>query len=165
MRKFADGLLMILKVLTITLAVALVVVVMLQILGRHILTQPMPWTEELSRLILVMIVTTSAPLTANSNKYVRVDVAINLIPERIRKIVVAALDVVVAIFLFFVAYQAIGLARTGAMQMTPVMEIPMSFAYGCMVVCPALSGFFFLINAIPTLKAAVSHQRSREGEL
>lgn len=155
MKKLSEVLARILRVLVIALTVALVLDVTLQILGRYILRTPYPWTEELSRLLLVSIVTLAAPLAAKDDRYVRVDVLTNRLPEKVRGIFVPLTDLLVAVFLFFVAYQAIGLTRTGALQKTPVLRVPMSWAYGCMIVCPALSGFYFALNAVSALKRAI----------
>ena len=152
MKTVADFIVKILRVIVAILGMALVVAVVLQILGRYVFSTPLPWTEELSRFLLVMVVSFGAPLAARYEKFVRVDSLINFLPERSRKIFLTVLDLIVAIFLFIVAFHAISYATAGAMQKSPVMHIRMSYIFSGMVFCPFICGFFFLANAVERIK-------------
>ena len=105
MKKLLDVTERMLKIASVICASALIAVVLLQIAGRYFMKTALPWSEELSRLLLVLNVTVAAPLAARGDRYVRVDILINYLPRAISKKFVSITDFLVAAFLFLVSYQ------------------------------------------------------------
>ena len=153
MKRIFDYLERILSFLVIILGVALVLDVILQILGRYVLTRPVSWTEELSRYLLAGIVAFATPVVARKDQYIRVDMLLNKLPKKARGYCVCALDVLVAVFLLIVACYAVSLVQVGALQKSPVLRIPMSYLYTSVLIGPALTGIFFLEKAVNEIKA------------
>lgn len=153
MKRVFDYLERILSFLVIILGAALVLDVILQILGRYVLTRPVSWTEELSRYLLAGIVAFATPVVARKDQYIRVDMLLNKLPKKVRGCCVCALDILVAVFLLIVAYHAVSLVQVGALQKSPVLRIPMSYLYTSVLIGPALTGIFFLEKAVNEIKA------------
>ena len=84
MKKVFDLLDKALRLIVIVLAIFLVLDVMLQIAGRYFMTQPVSWTEELSRYFLAGIVAFGTPLVARRDQYIRVDILLNKLPPKVR---------------------------------------------------------------------------------
>lgn len=82
MKRVFDYLERILSFLVIILGAALVLDVILQILGRYVLTRPVSWTEELSRYLLAGIVAFATPVVARKDQYIRVDMLLNKLPKK-----------------------------------------------------------------------------------
>ena len=89
MKKLLDALEKICCLLVIIFGIALVFDVMLQIVGRYFFSQPVSWTEELSRYLLAGIVAFATPIVARRDQYIRVDVLLNRIPEKPRTLLKA----------------------------------------------------------------------------
>lgn len=138
----------ILTVIVAILGIALVSTVTLQILGRYILYRPYFWTEELSRFIFVAIIALGAPLAVRTNQFIRLDAFYMLLPVEKRKILIPVLNLLVAIFLFVVAYNAISLIRVGYLQKSAVLRIPMAYPFSTTMIGPLLAGIFFIDDAI-----------------
>lgn len=153
MKRIFDYLERILGFLVIILGAALVLDVILQVLGRYVLTRPVSWTEELSRYLLAWIVAFATPIVARKDQYIRVDMLLNKLPKKARGCCVCALDVIVAVFLLIVAYYAVSLVQVGALQKSPVLRISMSYLYTSVLIGPALTGIFFLEKAVNEIKA------------
>ena len=158
MNKLLDKLVRLLRVIVIALTVCLAADVLLQIVGRYFLSRPLPWTEELARMLLVLDVTFAAPLAVRDNCFVRVDILVMRLPERGREIALAVLDFVTAAFHVLVAVQSVSLLRTGMLQKTPVLRVPMSYLDCCMAVCPTLCALFFTGGGIRRLRNASTQE-------
>lgn len=160
MKKFFDAIEKVLQVIVVLLAIALIVDVVLQIVGRFVLVRPVSWTEELSRFLLGGIVCFATPLVARRDKYIRVDMLLNKLPERVRKIWIMILDIIVAIFLAVVAYNAISYVQLGGIQKSAVLKIPMTITFSTVLIGPALTSLFFVEKAINTFKSIVKDVKS-----
>lgn len=164
MKKILDALEALLKICSVACAAALILVVLLQICGRYIFETALPWSEELSRLLLVLNVTVAAPLAVRGDRYVRVDILTNHLPKNISKPFVAVTDLLVAGFLALVSYHAISLIKTGALQKTPMLKLPMSYAYGCVLVCSVLCAVFFTEKGVNTIKSCFAAKSQGGGK-
>jgi TRAP-type C4-dicarboxylate transport system permease small subunit len=152
MEKIFDRVAKILFLLTFFLGVLLIFVVTLQILGRYIFQSPIFWTEEMSRLLFIMIVTFGSPLAVRTNQFTRVDFLIEWLPPQKKRYFMVALDAIVAVFLVIVAYNSINLIMVGHIQKSSVLRIPMSYFFSTMLFCPALTAFFFLESVLKRAK-------------
>lgn len=152
MKKAFDLLDKALRLIVIVLAICLVLDVMLQIAGRYFMTQPVSWTEELSRYFLAGIVAFGTPLVARRDQYIRVDMLLNKFPLKVRRIWLMILNLMVAIFLAVTAYYAISYIKVGALQTSPVLNIPMWIIFSSVLVGPALTSLFFLEKVLDGFK-------------
>ena len=82
------------------LVVAQAAVVALQVIGRHLLRHPLPWTEEIARLLLVWLMCVGGVAALRHAQHPRVTALLRLFPERRRRAVEAGLRLV--LFAFFV---------------------------------------------------------------
>lgn len=91
------------------LSLALLVVLTFgQVVGRYVFGRSYGWVEELSVLILCWTAWTSACLLLKDNRHLRVDIVIDRLPEKYRRLVRLSMGVVVFIFLVMVLYASKG---------------------------------------------------------
>ncbi len=159
MKTFFDLLARILFWLTVVLGSALIVVVVMQVISRYLLAQPIFWTEEVSRFLFIAIIALGSPLAVRSGQFARVDFFVGLLPPRLRRHALAAIDAIVAAFLLIVAYQAVNLIRVGHMQKSSVLGIPMSYIFSLMLICPALTALFFVESAVDRRRKGAEDNR------
>ena len=62
------------------LVVAQAAVVGLQVVGRHVLRQPFPWTEEIARLLLVWLMCAGGIAALRHGQHPRVTALVRLLP-------------------------------------------------------------------------------------
>ena len=160
MKKLLDALEKICCLLVIIFGIALVFDVMLQIVGRYFFSQPVSWTEELSRYLLAGIVAFATPVVARRDQYIRVDVLLNRIPEKPRTLLKAFLDGITAVFLLVVAYHAISYVQIGKLQMSPVLRLPMEYVFASVLIGPALTAVFFAERSVNGFKQSLKGGKS-----
>ena len=120
-------------------------VMMLQVIVRKIPFLPsLTWAEEFSRFMWIMSVFISLPYTIRKANMLRVNVVIDLMPQKVRKVVNLCVDVIVGICMALLAYHCIECLKWSAGEMlegakaetSPAMNWPMWWLYAV-----ALFGF------------------------
>ncbi|GAF12426.1 TRAP-type C4-dicarboxylate transport system, small permease component [Bacillus sp. JCM 19045] len=113
---------------TMVLFIGLLLVVIIQILSRYF-PYDFIWTEELSRYLFVYSIVTAAPLALRKQEFIRVDMLILALPDKVRKIYEAVISVLIfgfAVVLFVYGLQFAGL---GLDFYAPTLGFSMVYAY------------------------------------
>lgn len=113
--------------------------ILLQILGREVLNDGMPWADELARLGGLGLIFLAAPLLLARDLHVKVDFFVNLLPPGARRATLRAVDLMTVLFcgLFLVAGWQF-LQRAGRFS-TPALSLPNLLFY-----LPAIVGVALL---------------------
>jgi TRAP-type C4-dicarboxylate transport system permease small subunit len=117
----------------------LVIATFLQVVFRFLLEIPAPWTEEVTRISFAYMVFLGAALGAKHNRHLNVDI-LGAVPASLRKWVVAVGCVFSMLFIAVFAYYGWMHTVNSSIQITPTLEIPLSYLY---VVMP-FSGIIIL---------------------
>ena len=125
----------------------MIVAVTVQIIGRFLLTQAPSWTEEASRLFFVLAVGFAAGLGVRDQSYVRLDFPSNLLPARPQCALRAMIHLVVASFMGLAAFYAIRFVQLGNRQVSPTLQIPMSYAFVSVFIMSFFVSVYALIEA------------------
>lgn len=98
--------------------------ILLQVLGRELLDDGMPWADEIARLGGLGLIFLAAPLLLARDLHVRVDYFANLLPLRLRRLLQKLVDLLTVAFcgLFLVAGWFF-LQRAGRFS-TPALSLP-----------------------------------------
>ncbi len=126
-----------------------------------------PWTDELARYLLIWSVFIAGGVGARTGQLIGIDILVNHLPAAIgqpAKYVVHALSIG-----FYVALMVIGWRWTefGQIEMSPVMDIPMSMVFAAMMV----GGLLMTLNTIALILEArwrgkdIRHAVSAEAEI
>jgi len=83
---------------TAFLVAAQAIVVGLQVIGRHLFHQPIPWTEEIARLLLVWLMCVGGVVALRHGQHPRVTAFVRVLPDARRAAVDRGLRLVLAVF-------------------------------------------------------------------
>lgn len=141
----------ILEVLTVIIFMALVTVVLIQITGRYT-SLTFVWTEELSRFLFIYAVAFAAPVAMKKREYVRVDLLLGLLPNKIRKGYDAFIYLVIGLFSAFLVKHAYDFAFLGKNQLSATLSVPLLYINMSMVIVFVLLALYSFLNILLVLK-------------
>lgn len=137
--------------------VALIILVLVTFVGvimRYFLGSPLIWGEEIQLLCFVWIVFFGAGAAFRTGSHVAIDVLVDLLPEKLKKIVEMLGSVVVLIVLLYLLnkslpliYQHISTART-----TNILKLPYSVIYSALPIGCILMIINFLLKIYQLMK-------------
>lgn len=113
-------------VLLIGISVVMFIQIFMRLVGASL-----SWAEELCRYFYIWSVFLSISYTVKKRIVLRVDLLINLLPEKLRNLIEAVLHLITIAFFSFMGYYSI-LTVSGvkaSAQTSPAMEIPMFIVY------------------------------------
>ena len=101
------------------LVIAQAAVVGLQVVGRHVLRQPIPWTEEVARLLLVWLMSFGGISALRSGRHPRVTALVRLFPAARRHAIDRGLRLVLLAFFLCLIVPAVRLTIASAGERLP----------------------------------------------
>ncbi len=116
------------------LLVVMVIVVFLQVVFRFVLHSSLPWSEELSRYILVWLSFLGAAIGVRRGSHIGVEVLVSLFPKTLKvtaTLFVHAVSIVFFTLIIFYGYRILAIVSR---QLSPAMEWPMSIPYSAICV-------------------------------
>lgn len=138
------------------LLIVMVVVVFAQVIFRFVLEQPLPWSEEVARYIMVWIAFLGAALAIEKRAHPLVEVFVNLLPVKVRIPVHILAVGLSCIFYTIILYYGLMFVTSSMTQPSAVMRIPM----GCVYVVIPLSGLMLFLNSLIEVQKLLSGRRS-----
>ena len=114
--------------------------IFIQVFSRYVLNRPTGWSEEVARYLFIWIAMVGSAVVIRKRRHVDVTVLVDRLPRRVRMITDLVCDLAVLSFLCVLLWVGIGLTGIANRQLSPALEVPMSFAYVAMPV-----GAFFMI--------------------
>jgi tripartite ATP-independent transporter DctM subunit len=109
--------------LTAFLVAAQAIVVGLQVIGRHLFHQPIPWTEEIARLLLVWLMCVGGVLALRHGQHPRVTAFVRRLQEAKRASIDRGLRLVLAIFFVWLIVPSYRLTVTSIGERLPASGI------------------------------------------
>lgn len=126
---------------------ALFLVVALQFFTRYVLNDSLGWTEEVARMLLIVLTYLGAVVCARRSSHIRVDLIIDMLPDHIFKVVVRAIDLVSAVFFLFLSWTAVNFALVTKLKMSSI-EIPKSIIYWICAAALLMMAIHYLIHVV-----------------
>lgn len=105
------------------------VVTSLQVIMRFIFNNPIPWGQDIIRLSFVWLVFYGGALCVHDNEHLNIDLLINSLNKKYKKILVFAIELVLLVFFAFLTYYGFIFTKTGLIQKAPYLPISMAFYY------------------------------------
>ena len=134
--------------LTAALVASVVVVVGLQVVSRHLLRSPIPWTEEIARMLLVWSMLVGGVLALARNEHTRVTAVLRLLPSRVARAVETGTGIALVLFLVVLGYQSCLLTWLARSERLPASQLsgawvtaPMPLAIALMALLTGASTF------------------------
>jgi TRAP-type C4-dicarboxylate transport system permease small subunit len=123
-------------------------VVIAQVIFRYILSQPLPWSEELARYLMIWVACLAASEAYAKGNHVGINLVIDALKPSLRKIMILAIHLAVSVLMGLIAYQGFALSFLLRDQLSPALEIPMTWPYmavpvgAVLILIQALALFF-----------------------
>lgn len=116
------------------LLIAVFAMIIFQVFTRYVLDMPLPWSEEVARLLVVWLTFIGAGFVASRNAHIAVDVLAVYLPKRIATASqIFAMLIVVAASAYMIVAGISLMVLTGPLKMT-ASSLPMPLLYGSVVV-------------------------------
>ena len=127
------------------LATAMVVfLVLLQVFDRYALNNPIGWTPEISVFCTMIIVLLGAAIAFKRGEHISISFFVELLPEKLQKVVTVISNLVSIVFLVTLSYQSWLLSKKAMMQISPTSGIPLGYIILFVTVGMALSALYLL---------------------
>jgi len=101
----------------------LVAIMLLQVIYRFILSEPLAFTEEVSRICMIWLVFIGAARALYMTEHFIVDVLVKLLPASIDSAIGYLVDLVVLVFIAALAYIALRSSLFGSSQIMPALGV------------------------------------------
>lgn len=144
----------VLSFLVVSSFILMIAVVILQILARYALPWSPNWTEELARFCFIYMVSLGAGLAVQDRGYVSVNTLLDRLAPSARKrleIIILILVIILMLTMFIVS---IPLAQIVSLQISPAMQLNMSFMYGSMACMGLFVSIYSILQLLERIKTA-----------
>jgi TRAP-type C4-dicarboxylate transport system permease small subunit len=127
---------------------AMLVVVFAQVVFRYVLAHPLPWSEELGRYLMIWVACLAASEAYAKGNHVGITLIVNAIRPSLRKIMILVIHLAVCVLMGVIVYQGFALSLMQVDQLSPAMELPMTWPYmavpvgACFIFIQAAALFF-----------------------
>lgn len=113
---------------------SLLLAVLWGVMTRYVTESPAVWTTELSGILFTWVVFIGAAAAFREGRHIRVTLLLDAMPDRASRLLRFFGDLVVAVFLCYGTWLAIGMMEMGATRFSPVMRVPFSWVYLAVVI-------------------------------
>jgi TRAP-type C4-dicarboxylate transport system permease small subunit len=107
---------------------AMIVVALLGVLFRYIMLSPFEWTEELARFLMLWLGFLAMSIALRRNQHIAINFFGNRLPPGLLKLMGYCIDVLVALFLYYLLKQGY-LMTTRTLMTTSTLNISMFWIY------------------------------------
>lgn len=123
--------------------------VILQVTFRFVINSPLPWPEELSRLVFIYLVFIGGAASSRSNTHISIDLLDNMLPSgRVRHFFSLVRNILTAIVLVTAAYGAVKIIPNISLMRLPATGLPMSLMIIPVLLGCALMLFWTILHCI-----------------
>lgn len=130
--KFLNGLEKCEKFILAITVPAMVGIMVYQVILRYVFSAANAWSEELTRYLFIFNVMIAAAIAVRRNSHLQIDILINLLPEKVKKIFTIVATVAGIAFLVLLFKYSIDLCRQAAKNISPGTGLSMAIPYACM---------------------------------
>lgn len=132
------------RFIVVALLAVMVVAVFLQVLFRFFLDQPLAWTEELARYLLIWITFLGSAYAMAIKAHIGTEYIQKFLSPLMNKIVLGVAAVISIFFFVVMVQQGYILSARSMTQTSPTLLVPMGYVY---MVIP-ISGVLLIMNVL-----------------
>jgi TRAP-type C4-dicarboxylate transport system permease small subunit len=152
MKRIADILEGALKFLVIIMLSALTIIVVVGIAARYVFLVSIPWTEEISRYLMIWTSFLGLGVAYRKRELIAVKLLTDLLPKKMFRIALFVSDILCSIFLVVVVYYGVKLCVQNSDQVSAAARIPTSIVYAAIPVGGVIYLFFSLESILDFFK-------------
>ncbi|MEC5423391.1 TRAP transporter small permease [Virgibacillus sp. C22-A2] len=130
-----------LRISTQLTLLAIVIVVLMQIIFRYALNQPLVWSEEVARLLFIWLVFLGSALALQEQKHLTVEYFFDKFSEKWKKHIIKLQQIIIIVFLLAVIYGGVLIVSSTISMILPGSQIPMFFYHIALPVAGTLMIF------------------------
>ena len=123
----------------------LFLVVGLQFFTRYVLNDSLGWTEEIARMLLIVMTYAGAVVCAQTSEHIQVDLILETLPDGVQRALERLYNIVAALFFAFLAWTAAKFALSTRLMMSSI-EIPKSIIYWFCAAALAVMALHYLLQ-------------------
>jgi len=114
-------------IICIIMGMTMTVTTLVGILFRYVMTNPLPWTEELARYSMIWMGLLAISMGVRRNLHLGVELFIKKLPKVLRRIVTYITRILIGYFLYILTIYGYKMAMNGLRQTAPALQISMSY--------------------------------------
>lgn len=157
-RRLADGLCRILERLCAAILVVMTAVIATLVLTRNLLSFSFPWSEELTRFLLVWLSMLGSVVLLRRDDHIRLEVLADRLPARAALVLGLLLRLLVLSFLAVLLQQSWLAALARGATRAPALGIPLTWPYLAIPVAAALMILVGIVNLWRDLRRLLGSQ-------
>lgn len=136
------------KAAVVVTLLIMIVVVSLQVVMRYVFHNSLDWAEEAARFLLVWLSFFGIVLGLRRKQHIGIDMFISWLPEKLRLIADIIAIIVSVVFWVILIAGGVQLWQSAGDQLSPAMQIKMSWVYIIIPIC----GVLLLVSSLEQLK-------------
>lgn len=121
-------------VVSIIFLVILSITVLIQVFCRYVLNSPLTGTEELARFAFIWMIFVGSAYVIKHGGHIGVEAIVMYLPDKVRKVIRVAINIMIIFTLIYILPSAIGFARLMDRIGSSALQIPMSYVYASVCV-------------------------------
>ena len=150
--RFIRGLTWVLERILIILGVLISIVVFMQVVFRYLLKQPLYWSEELPRYLLIWSAFLAAALAQKDLGHINITLVVHLMPPKVQKWIRIITDVIILGFLGILVYSGSIVSKITIHHRSTALQIPMAAVYLALPVGGILMVVYLLLQIYQEIK-------------
>ncbi len=130
----------------VVLSVLIFAVVFLQVLFRYLLRQPLFWSEELPRYLLIWMSFLAAALAQKNDAHINITLCLAPLSAHTRKALKILTDVIVLVFLWILIYSGGLVTSITVHHRSTALQLPMGLVYAALPVGTILMSLYLVLQ-------------------
>lgn len=135
----------------IVFAIIMTVTTLVGILFRYLMTNPLPWTEELARYAMIWMGLLAISMGVRRQSHLGLQLIINLLPRPVQKIFGYLIRVLIGYFLYMLMIYGGKMALNGYYQIAPALQIKMIYVLSAVPMAALLSLIQLFLTTVDDL--------------
>ena len=136
----------------VAFSILIFVVVFLQVLFRYLLRQPLFWSEELPRYLLIWMSFLAAALAQKTDAHINITLCLAPLSARARQALKILTDVIVLAFLWILMYSGGLVTSITAHHRSTALQIPMGVVYAALPVGAVLMSLYLILQIAASVR-------------
>lgn len=134
----------------------LLIVILAQTFFRYVIFYSLPWSEELSRYLFVVMILLGINIGITRDNFVRIDMIDGILPARFKPAMEVFRDLIALVVACAFVYSTLPLMRIGKFQRSPAMQITMDVMYGILFVGFCLAVLSIILKLLARFSGATA---------
>lgn len=131
-----------------------------QVFARYILNDPLVWSEELIKYLMIWIVLLGTAVALRKGLLISVEIVLHIVPIKIKKVLQIIIIIINFVFLAFLALYGFEIMETLQGQTTGALDLPVSWTYASIPIGSCLA----MVNCLAVLIELFTLSEEEDGK-